>query len=315
MKNFVFGYGSLICSQSRAVTAPTLKDAIAEPVVIRNIERTWSARVVREAAPALPVAKTNADSSEDFDASEAVQVVNRDHIEGWTPMGVRFRKGAKCNGVLIHVDDEELARFDIREAGYARHKIDLVDVFHHLENRDQEDGHVSPQPICALDGVQCNECRYLLEKASEKRFKKAVGDTADADVISSKISVWVYVQSVDLPPNPSYPITQSYVDIIMRGCLKISHDFAQMFLQTTKGWLQDEQQYTDESSGAESKVSTYHSARVEKNEDSHHIWVNDRHAPMYVRADRQFSFEKGAEIDSLIEKHHPSALKRRVVSL
>jgi len=315
MKNFVFGYGSLICSQSRAITAPTLKDAVAEPVVIRNIERTWSARVVWEPAPELPVAKSSAHSSKDFDASDAVQVVNRDHIEGWTPMGVRFRKGAKCNGVLIHVDDEELARFDIREAGYGRHKIDLVDVFHHLENSDQEDGQVSPQPISALDGVQCNECRFLLEKASEKRFKKAVGDNVDADVISSNISVWVYVQSVDLAPNPSYPITQSYVDIIVRGCLKISHDFAQMFLETTKGWWQDKQQNTDECSGAVNEVDTYQSAQGEKNEDSHHIWVDDRHAPMYVRADRQFSFEKGAEIDNLIEKHHPNALKRRVLSL
>ena len=45
MKNFIFGYGSLICPQSRAITAPTLSNAIAEPVVVNHIERTWSARV------------------------------------------------------------------------------------------------------------------------------------------------------------------------------------------------------------------------------------------------------------------------------
>ncbi|KAL7473414.1 hypothetical protein ACHAXS_013868 [Conticribra weissflogii] len=315
MKHFVFGYGSLICSQSRAVTAPTLKDAVAEPVVIRNIERTWSARVVREPAPESPPTKTNAHPSRRSDASHAVQVVNREHVEGWTPMGVRFRRGAKCNGVLIHVDDEELARFDIREGGYGRHKIDCVDIFHHLEYSNQEDEQLSPQPVCALDKVQCNECRILLEKASEKRFKQAIGDTIDADVVSSDISVWVYMQSVDLPPNPSFPITQSYVDIIMRGCLQISHDFAHMFLQTTKGWWQDKQQKTDERSGAENEEDAYQSPQVEKNGNSHHIWVDDRHAPMYVRADRQFSFEKGAEIDNLIEKHHPNALKRRVLSL
>ena len=93
MKHFIFGYGSLICPQSRAVTAPTLT-SVAEPVVIHGIERTWSARVTKD--------PSNSNGS-------------RDHIEGWTPMGVRVKRGTKCNGVLICVDEEELERFDIRE--------------------------------------------------------------------------------------------------------------------------------------------------------------------------------------------------------
>ena len=33
-----------------------------------------------------------------------------------------------------------------------------------------------------------------------------------------------------------YPIAQSYVGIVVRGCLMISKSFAQEFIQTTKGW-------------------------------------------------------------------------------
>ena len=37
--------------------------------------------------------------------------------------------------------------------------------------------------------------------------------------------------------------------------------------------------------------------------------------PMYVRADSAFSQSKGAEIDELLEEHHPRALRRRVSSM
>ena len=46
--------------------------------------------------------------------------------------------------------------------------------------------------------------------------------------------------------------------------------------------------------------------------ENHHTWVNDRHDPMYVRADSEYSLENGDAIDELIKEHHPHALKRRV---
>lgn len=51
------------------------------------------------------------------------------------------------------------------------------------------------------------------------------------------------------------------------------------------------------------------------NIDEHHTWVDDRHAPMYVRADSEYSIEHGAKIDELIGEHHPHALERRVTSM
>jgi hypothetical protein len=274
MKHFIFGYGSLICPQSRSQTAPTLQEAIAEPVIIYHIERIWSARVLKGDSLVL-------------DAS-------RDHIRGWTPMGIRKRQGASCNGVLIHVDDEELARFDIREEGYTRHRIDLFDVYPHCESVDGS---------LTTDDVRCPECSIVFERAHKKRNIANLNDSKSDQMDEPDISVWVYIQNEESAPNPSFPITQSYVDIIMRGCLSVSQDFARKFLQTTHGWWHD-----GELDGISSNTN-------DDGASQHHTWVDDRQSPMYVRADSDFSMEHGETIDRLIEEHHPHALKKRVISM
>mmetsp|Transcript_26150 Transcript_26150/g.39429 ORF Transcript_26150/g.39429 Transcript_26150/m.39429 type:complete len:271 (+) Transcript_26150:134-946(+) len=270
MKHFIFGYGSLICPQSRSVTAPTLK-SIAEPVIINHIERIWSARVLK--------------------GNSLVLDKNREHIRGWTPMGIRKRQGASCNGVLIHVDDEELERFDIREEGYKRHRIDLIDVYPHCESA----GCNSVTDDLVLNAVRCPECNIVFEKAHKKRSAN--------DVDESDIAVWVYIQNEESKPNPSFPITQSYVDIIMRGCLTVSKEFARKFLQTTHGWWND-----GELDGIRRNTN-------DEGARQHHTWVDDRQSPMYVRADSDFSIEHGDAIDRLIEEHHPHALEKRVISM
>ena len=120
---------------------------------------------------------------------------------------------------------------------------------------------------------------------------------------STIVFLQVYIQSDDLPANRHYPITQSYLDIIMRGCLSISTDFARRFLETTSGWWHD------------GKSSTHVSDEDHSTDPDHHTWVNDRHDPMYIRADSEYSVENGAVIDKLIEEHHSDALKRRVTSM
>ena len=203
MKHFIFGYGSLICPQSRAITAPSLEDAIAEPVVIRNIERTWSARV------------TGTGNKYSNDPSVAVAAKDRDHIHGWTPMGVRFRSGAKCNGVLICVDEEELMRFDVREAGYDRQRIDLADIHRHLDSDTLINESMSLWPTSsvevgdeetsarsalreklALEEAKCSECRLVFEKACAKRRKSgSASSECDSSQECEDMAVWVYVQS------------------------------------------------------------------------------------------------------------------------
>ena len=114
----------------------------------------------------------------------------------------------------------------------------------------------------------------------------------------------------------------------MRGCLSISHDFARRFLETTHGWWHDgSKEHKDESISSEpTSMQTKERKDAKSKEivsekdrqssiDSHHTWVNDRHDPMYVRADSEYSLKKGDEIDKLIGEHHKDALKRRVMSM
>ena len=92
--HFVFGYGSLICPKSRAVTSPEQAHKIATPVMVQGVERVWSKRTNR----------------------------------GMTAMGVRFVKDASCVGVILPVTNGELAAFDKREMGYDRVPLQLEDV-------------------------------------------------------------------------------------------------------------------------------------------------------------------------------------------
>jgi hypothetical protein len=91
---FIFGYGSLICSHSRAVTAPEHAHTIVTPVLVRGMERVWSKR-------------TNV---------------------GMTAMGIRFNVAASTVGVLLPVTPDEIQKFDVREQGYDRIELRLTDI-------------------------------------------------------------------------------------------------------------------------------------------------------------------------------------------
>ncbi|KAL7557191.1 hypothetical protein ACA910_001197 [Epithemia clementina (nom. ined.)] len=89
---YMFGYGSIICSNSRSMTCPELSDRSAIPVLIHGIERTWNKRA---------------------------------STMGMTAMGIRFRAKARCAGVLVPLySNDELQLFDKREIGYKRVRVD-----------------------------------------------------------------------------------------------------------------------------------------------------------------------------------------------
>lgn len=256
-------------------------------------------------------------------------------------MGVRFRRDAKCNGVLIFVDEEELARFDVREGGYSRKRIDLADIHRYVDSDVLIDESMSLWPTDMKEGddeagsaqssfreqlelehVRCSECRQVFQKASEiRRQSISASNGCESSRKCEEIAVWVYVQSENLPAERSFPITQSYVDIIIRGCLSISHDFARRFLETTVGWSNDDPlEQNHHETVTEQKMEDATKANLVNKEktshiEKHHTWVNDRHDPLYVRADSEYSCEKGHEIDALIREHHPDALQQRVLSM
>lgn len=88
----IFGYGSLICADSRRRTGV---GGPAQAVEIEGIERRWS----------VPVPDYNG-----------------------TAVGAHLNANSRCNGVIFIVDDDNLARFDERERGYDRHRFDWSQV-------------------------------------------------------------------------------------------------------------------------------------------------------------------------------------------
>eukprot|EP00563_Minutocellus_polymorphus_P019115 CAMPEP_0197720016 /NCGR_PEP_ID=MMETSP1434-20131217/3524_1 /TAXON_ID=265543 /ORGANISM="Minutocellus polymorphus, Strain CCMP3303" /LENGTH=328 /DNA_ID=CAMNT_0043304813 /DNA_START=27 /DNA_END=1013 /DNA_ORIENTATION=- len=303
IRHFIFGYGSLICPKSRSITAPTLAGVPATPAIVYNLQRTWSARI---------------------DGPKY-------HLEGFTAMGVRFRRGYRCSGVLIEVDEEELAQFDVRETGYDRklielehiHKIpdlgfELEDedhvVFHKsdLARRRSSSEHVDEDNAKNVDNDDDSDTKTNIEleaAADQDAFLDTTLDVAEDDAVR----VWVYLQREHKAANKRFPIHQSYVDMIMRGCLSISEGFARSFLDTTHGW------HNNGSGGdicleeAEDGESREICASDDENtvDDDHHTWVEDRHLPLYVRADPHYSNSFGHKIDELVRDHHPDALEKR----
>jgi cation transport regulator ChaC len=88
---------------------------------------------------------------------------------------------------------------------------------------------------------------------------------------------WTYEPEHPVGPDGRHPIAQSYVDVVLEGCLSYGDEFAREFIRTTAGW--------DAS------------------------WVDDRSAPRYRRAldhDRSASL-----VDALLEELVPDAVSRR----
>lgn len=230
LRQFVFGYGSLINPASRAITNPSLAgDAI--PILLTNVERIWNARSI-----------------------------------GWTAMGVRFRDSATCNGVLLEIPSKQALRdLDQREANYIRLEVELRNV-HRVPYLEQQQRYYETEAAKVISTAKENE-----QAQSNSKNKKTTTD----------VKVWLYVQKDPIPADASHPIPQSYVDIILQGCWTYSTDFATQFMETTRGWPSD---------------------------DSKNAFVNDRHCPIYSRADMKLSndteFMQRVDDLLLLKQHH-----------
>lgn len=92
---FIFGYGSLVESQSRARTSPSA--LYASPVNVAGIRRGW------------------------FDQVGGVSLST-------TYLGAVPDPDSSCNGVIFQVSPQQLDAFDQRETGYDRKRIDPQNV-------------------------------------------------------------------------------------------------------------------------------------------------------------------------------------------
>jgi hypothetical protein len=120
---------------------------------------------------------------------------------GFTALGLcktgADSSGNTVNGVLYPVQGEDLSKFDLREEGYTRVEVPMS----------------------------------LMESAGWQRLPE-------------RGHIWVYIPvrpgsepGAGLPePDASYPLLQSYIDIVVEGGLEYGEDFAREILETTDGW-------------------------------------------------------------------------------
>ena len=252
LKNFIFGYGSLICHESRIKTAPSLANVTAIPVMVENLQRMWAARI------------------------DSRRGVNAQNLMGWTAVGVSIQEGTNCNGVLLPVNDDELQLFDKREKHYKRVHV-----------------HWS-----------------LISKFGGGHFDEEMMETSN---------VWVYAQESTVLANRYFPIPQSYVDVIMKGCLSISDEFCKTFIETTQGWWYEpkESDLVDlvtrlEANGEEKKVEIQDIQHLDI--EDHLVWVDDRLQPGYKNSGRtilDWTESNYHMVDEILLRYAPVALERR----
>jgi cation transport regulator ChaC len=105
MKDYIFGYGSLINDFSRMRTGQTGEII---PARVSGIRRQWNI--------SSSVSKT-------------------------TYVGIIKEQGSTCNGVIVFVDEDELRKFDDREKCYNRIKINRNDI-ESLSSDDVPEGNI-----------------------------------------------------------------------------------------------------------------------------------------------------------------------------
>lgn len=121
---------------------------------------------------------------------------------------------------------------------------------------------IDESEIPAFDKREMEGTNYSYERQEIKR-EQILELNGDIPIFSK---IWVYVVKKPAKPTWDYPIAQSYLDVILTGCLDFGDGFAKQFLVLTQGW--------------------------------HAPWINDRKCPRYSRAINHAPTEK---IDVLLK--------------
>ena len=209
-------------------------------------------------------------------------------------MGVRFREQARCAGVLVPLaSEEELALFDEREQGYVRHRIPLEDV-QKVPFLPTKEYHEHSDFLDTLQNLQEDSGSDMDFSDMDDDGNSTVTSQQDDD---ESLDIWVYVPQKTRAPSMEYPIVQSYVDTIMRGCMDVGGEpFVAEFLNTTAGWHPEEwqdQHYADD-------------------DTIDQVWVDDRSDPIYPRGEPQHFRKHGPTYDRLIEHYRSDDFEIRI---
>ncbi|KAJ3189927.1 hypothetical protein HDU85_000213 [Gaertneriomyces sp. JEL0708] len=130
----------------------------------------------------------------------------------YTAVGVRPQKGALCNGVLIPIAQDAWSDLDDREKHYTRVRLD-------------------PSTVSFLQST--HRSAVNLDDPSTIIYTYQTTPTTRRQ---SKQDANAQLKTDDARPSPLTPLPQSYLDVILSGCLAISPAFAADFLLHTAGW-------------------------------------------------------------------------------
>lgn len=231
---FVFGYGSLIHPKSRGKTILSPRQSseecdVAVPCVVHDLVRSWN-----------------------YNCRDAYTAVGVRRVGATTAHASAIRQRAKekgevlyCNGMLVPIPNpnESLPRLDEREKNYRRVKIDPASV-ELLLTRKATEAFLSRRTSCYLQNVG------LLQDLSSEWELRCGNRTCGLDAFhqlfqehlrSDRVSLYVYetlyTNKIDHFPTHSVPLAQSYIDIVVEGCLlSLGVEFAYLFAVTTFGW-------------------------------------------------------------------------------
>ena len=73
----------------------------------------------------------------------------------------------------------------------------------------------------------------------ERNYDRIPIDPACIEFLDEELAVdecWTYVPKAVKAPDDDYPIGQTYVDVVLDGCLDYGEEFAEEFIASTEGW-------------------------------------------------------------------------------
>jgi hypothetical protein len=144
---------------------------------------------------------------------------------------------------------------------------------------------VIPQEKATTNGVlvAISEAELPLFDKRESGYKRVVVRRADITGLNGEQvpdgTFWLYVPTNPGFPSIDCPIAQSYVDVVLKGCLELGERFAAQFVRTTTNW--------------------------------EYPWIDDRSAPRYVRAMQTVPPHVSMKIDKILVQNDVP-LQRRI---
>ena len=139
--------------------------------------------------------------------------------------------------------------------------------------------------------VAVNSKDLKLFDKREKNYRRVLVDNCDVTnyetnrPINKKYKIWIYVIDSKFRKLSSYkyPILQSYIDIILSGCCRISSRFVEDFINSTENWSGHNKLYN---------------------------WINDRKNPIYKYKCSNNEKDRLRLIDSILKKYKPEEFSK-----